>query len=110
MKDVLSINKKNLEESKQMQQNALTSNSVLLTASENKTGRASQLEEDKEPMLLSQSQHDFMERQPGQRLNNSTFLRGSEVSNSTIRITTTNNRDSTIEEEKNRQPLLYRTQ
>lgn len=46
-------------------------------------------------------------RESGQRLNNSTFVRSSVMSNSTIRITTAN-QDSSIEEEKGREPMLYR--
>lgn len=62
-------------------------------------------------MLLTESK-DF-DNLPGQRVNNSTFVRSSQVSSS-IRITTANNMDC-IEEENpsggiKKEPMLYRTE
>ena len=89
LQEVLAINKKNLEESKQMQRDAIE-------GQQSNTNEISQLligdqtknDDDKRSSLLLASTisapNNF--EQPGQRLNNSTFVRSSEVSSS-IRIT-----------------------
>lgn len=83
----------------------------LLTQSNRKLDTESNNEKDNNNSLLLIDSKDPFEI-TGQRVNNSTFVRSSQVSSS-IRITMANNLDSVIEEENadiKREPMLYRTE